>query len=59
MVLHVPVVPRDKGFLLEYAAQTGLTLKRRPLKQILSVCVYVCLRCFDAVDWVAGRASGL
>jgi len=23
------------------------------------VCVCVCLECFDAVGWVAGRASGL
>jgi len=25
----------------------------------LSVCLSVCLQCFDAVGWAAGRASGL
>jgi len=23
------------------------------------VCVYLCLQCFDAVGWAAGRAPGL
>jgi len=26
---------------------------------IYLLCVYLCLQCFDAVGWVAGRASGL
>jgi len=27
---------------------------------LLSIClIYVCLQCFDAVSWAAGRASGL
>ena len=29
------------------------------LCQYISLSLYQCLQCFDAVGWVAGRASGL
>ena len=28
-------------------------------KQVIKTCLLSCLQCFDAVGWVAGRASGL
>jgi len=45
------------GFTFLVPAHLGSPGKRA-IKRVC-VCVCVCLQCFDAVGWVAGRASGL
>jgi len=50
------------GFTFLAAAHPGSPRKRaikRVLLLLLTVEKNICLQCFDAVGWVAGRASGL
>ena len=51
---------RNRLFSGSFAEHTVLQVRSALLRLVVHLlCICWCLRCFDAVGWAAGRASGL